>query len=401
MPHQLQTFRHELLQELQSIVQYWMRHTIDARHGGFYGSVDNNNMPVSGAPKGVVLHARILWTFATAYHITKDPAVLAVAARAYEYIRDHFTDTTYGGVYWSLDEDGQVLDNRKQIYGLAFCIYGCSAYAAATGNREALDYAIALYRLIEQHSLDKVNNGYIEAFAEDWGPLADQRLSAKDLNARKTMNTHLHIIEAYAALYTTWPDTSLLGSIENLLALISRYFIHHDTHHLRLFFDDHWNEQPDVISYGHDIEAAWLLLQCAEVTGNREWIDQYRQYAITLADAALRGMDADGGLWYEYHLHTGQLIKEKHWWPQAEAMIGCYNAWQITGDQSYLQQVYKTWQFIQSHIRDAVQGEWFWGVTEQYAIMPGQDKAGFWKCPYHNARACMELVQRIDAARVV
>lgn len=397
MHQSLQIFQQELKDELHKILQYWMQHTIDRKHGGFYGSVDNNNHPVPGAAKAVVLHARILWTFSVAYRKSEEKTLLEIADRAFDYILKKFNDREYGGVYWSVDEKGNMLEGRKQIYGLAFCIYGMSEYAAATSNKNALDYAIQLYTLIEKYSFDPLHNGYFEAFSREWASLNDLRLSAKDVNEKKTMNTHLHIVEAYAALYKVWPNENLQKRIQNLLKIIDTHFISYHTYHLRLFFDEQWNERVDVISYGHDIEAAWLLQQCAEIIAHKEWINKYQQHAIGLTTAAMRGLDKDGGLWYEYEQKTNHLVKEKHWWPQAEAMIGFFNAYQLTKDETYLKHAINSWNFIKLYLLDNTNGEWFWGVNEDYSIMQGQDKAGFWKCPYHNARACMEMSNRINS----
>ncbi len=394
--HLLKVYTDELTTELSAILSYWKQHAVDETNGGFWGKVNNLNVHDDTADKGVVLTARILWTFSAAFQLTGETADLGMAERAFHYLDQHFRDNLYGGVYWSVNAKGTMRDSRKQIYGLAFAIYGLSEYYAASGNREALTFAKDLYQTIEQHSFDVENNGYYEAFARNWQPLQDLRLSAKDANASKTMNTHLHIIEAYSNLYKVWKNEELKQKIANLLALFHEHFIHKDSGHLALFFSDAWLQQPDVISYGHDIEAAWLLLQCAETTGSQHWIPVYRQYAISIASAASEGIDTDGGMWYEYDPARQQLIKEKHWWVQAEAMIGFMNAWQISGDEKYLRQSLRAWQFIKQHILDKENGEWFWGVDEHYQIMPGEDKAGFWKCPYHNARACMELISRTD-----
>ena len=385
-------------EELSAIVHYWQQHTVDNTSGGFFGKINNANEPEAYAAKGVVLHARILWTFSAAYSFTNNKEQLAIAERAFHYLIKYFKDMEHGGVYWSVDYKGIMLESRKQVYGLAFTIYGMSEYYAASRNETALAFAKELYYAIEQHSFDKQHNGYFEAFARDWQPLHDLRLSAKDANWSKTMNTHLHIIEAYANLYKVWKEEKLKKKIENLLFLFHLHFIDMSSGHLRLFFDDAWNEQPDVISYGHDIEAAWLLLQCAEITGNEAWIKRHQQHALAIADAAAEGMDKDGGLWYEYEPQHDKLIKQKHWWPQAEAMIGFMNAWQITGNEIYLQQSLNAWRFTQQYLLDKENGEWFWGVDDANNVMPGEDKAGFWKCPYHNARACMEVVKRVDTA---
>jgi len=394
----LPDYKKEMQDELAAILHYWQQHTVDNNSGGFFGKINNINEPDTTAAKGVVLHARILWTFSAAYAFTNDHEHLAIAARAFNYLINYFKDNEYGGVYWSVDFKGNMLESRKQLYGLAFTLYGMSEYYAASQNETALAFAKELYNTIEQHSFDTKNNGYFEAFARDWQPLQNLRLSAKDANASKTMNTHLHIIEAYTNLYKVWKDEGLEAKVENLLLLFHQHFINKKSGHLILFFDDEWNEQPDVISYGHDVEAAWLLLQCAEIIGNEYWINIYKKHAQTIADAASEGLDKDGGLWYEYEPQHSKLIKQKHWWPQAEAMIGFMNAWQLTGNDNYLQQSLNAWHFTQQYILDKENGEWFWGLDDAYNIMPNEDKAGFWKCPYHNARACMEIIKRVDTS---
>lgn len=392
----LQRFSQEMNAELSAILHYWQQHTVDETNGGFWGKINNQNIPDVYAPKGVVLNARILWSFAAAYNFTQNQTYLQTAERAFYYLLSHFKDEEYGGVYWSVDYKGSRLETRKQIYGLAFAMYGMSEYYSVTQNEAASGFAEELFHTIEQYSFDTERNGYFEAFARDWKPLPDLRLSVKDANASKTANTHLHIIEAYANLYKTGQNQKVKERIENLLFLFDKFFINQQTHHLTLFFDDDWNEQPDVISYGHDIEAAWLLLQCAETIDNKHWISVYTNHAKALTDAAFEGLDEDGGMWYEYDFQHQKMIKQKHWWVQAETMIGYLNAYQITDDESYLQHSINAWKFVQKQIVDKQNGEWFWGVDETYQVMPNEDKAGFWKCPYHNSRACMEVMKRIE-----
>lgn len=394
----LQQYRSSVEKELENILQYWSTFCPDALNGGFYGKISNDNIADTSAPKGLVLHARILWTFSASIQRNPNAQHAAMAQRVFNYIKAHFYDYELGGVYWQVSANGEPVSTRKQIYALAFCLYGMSEYYAATQNTEALTLSINLYNTIEEHSYDAVHGGYFEAFARDWQPLDDLRLSAKDANEKKTMNTHLHIIEAYSNLYKYWPNEQLKQKIVALLNIFHTYMIDKSTGHLHLFFDEQWQVKPDVISYGHDIEAAWLLQECAEIAGNHDWTTLMKQHAITLANAAAEGLDADGGLWYEYEPGHNQLVKEKHWWPQAEAMVGFLNAWQLTGNPAYLKQSYNNWLFTSQYIIDKEKGEWFWGVNEDYSVMPGQDKAGFWKCPYHNARACMEIIKRIPAA---
>lgn len=390
----LKNLKSELNLELQSILSYWIDNTIDKKNGGFVGQIDYNNATNNEAEKGSVLNARLLWTFSAAYKITKNTDHLNTAKRAFEYISEHFYDTEFGGIFWSINADGTPKDTKNQIYALAFVIYGLSEYYSVTLDEEALKLAIALYSKIQEYSYDSKNGGYLEAFTRDWQPIEDLRLSEKDANEKKTMNTHLHIVEGYANLYKVWKDESLKTVIIDLLETIGNYFINTETGHLRLFFDENWIERKDVISYGHDIEAAWLLLQCAEIIGDENLIVNYKKYAIQIAEATIEGIDTDGGLWYEYDPEKNELTEEKHWWPQAELMIGYFTAWQISVEQEYLDIVFKNWDFTKTHIIDKENGEWFWGVLSDYSKMK-KDKAGFWKCPYHNGRACIELINRI------
>lgn len=394
MSEKLKQLKSAFENELDSILTYWSKNTIDNQNGGFIGQIDFNNHIIADSEKGSVLNARILWTFSASYQTTKNENHKKLAERAFEFLSEHFYDNQFGGLFWSINADKTPKDTKNQIYALAFAIYGLSEFYAISKNEKALEMAINLYSKIQDYSYDPVNKGYMEAFTRDWKPIDDLRLSEKDANEKKTMNTHLHIIEAYANLYKVWKNKTLQNSMIELLETIEKHFINTKTGHLRLFFDEKWIEKPDVISYGHDIEAAWLLQQCAEISEDKTLIAKYQKYAIQIAETTKKGIDSDGGLWYEYDPEKKELIAEKHWWPQAEALIGFYNAYQLTGKEEYLDIVYKNWEFTKKYILDKENGEWFWGVYSDYSVMQ-KDKAGFWKCPYHNGRACLELIQRI------
>jgi mannobiose 2-epimerase len=390
----LKQLKSELTTELDSILKYWSEHTLDNQNGGFIGQIDCNNHLIANAEKGSVLNARILWSFSASYQVTKNEEHKKLATRAFEFLSKYFYDAEFGGLFWSINADKTPKDTKNQIYALAFAIYGLSEYYVISKDEKALEIAINLYLQIQRHSYDSVNQGYLEAFTREWRPIADLRLSAKDANEKKTMNTHLHIVEAYANLFKVWKDKKLQDTIAELLETIEKHFINTETGHLRLFFNEEWLEKPDVISYGHDIEAAWLLLQCAEISEDENLIANYKKYAVQMAEVTQEGLDTDGGLWYEMDPKNNELIAEKHWWVQAEALIGFYNAYQLTCDEKYLDLVLKNWDFIKKHILDKENGEWFWGVYRDYSLIE-KDKAGFWKCPYHNSRACLELINRI------
>ncbi|MFA6401395.1 MAG: AGE family epimerase/isomerase [Salinivirgaceae bacterium] len=396
MENQLTTMKNELEQELhQNILNYWIKNTVDVKNGGFIGHINHYNVPNPTAPKGSVLNARILWTFSSAYRIFKNPEYFEMANRAYHYILQHFIDKKYGGVYWELDYLGNPLNPRKQIYALSFVIYGMVEYYRACGEQKALQTAIELYELIEKHSFDTKRNGYIEALSENWEKLADLRLSEKDANESKTMNTHLHILEAYTNLYRVYKDANLQKALENLIHLFLDKFIRTDTYHLNLFFDDDWNLKGDIISYGHDIESSWLLLEAAEVLGNSALIEKVKPVSVNMAKAVFPAIDSDGGMFAEKEPSHNKLDTDKHWWPQAEAVVGFYNAYQLTGELEFAQKSVNSWEFIKKHIIDYKNGEWIWRVNQQGITNDQDEKAGFWKCPYHNGRVCMEIFERI------
>ncbi|HEX8022255.1 AGE family epimerase/isomerase [Mucilaginibacter sp.] len=392
---QLATLSNELTDELKNILNYWLNHTVDEVNGGFWGKIDNGNQVTPDAAKGSVLNARILWSFSAAYNQNPDEAYLHAATRAYDYIKVCFVDDEFGGVYWSVNYKGDKLDTKKQVYANAFTIYALSEYYMASKLETVKEEAIGLYRLLVDKSYDQDKTGYFEAFTCDWQPLGDLRLSAKDANEKKTMNTHLHVLEAYTNLYRIWPDGELKQQIEVLINNFFDHFIDAEAGHLVLFFDEDWNRRSDTVSYGHDIEATWLLLEAAETIGNQEMIAKVKAICIAIAEATIQGLDTDGGLWYEYEPAGNHLIKEKHWWVQAEAIVGFYNAWQVNGNDKYLQLTLDNWAFVKDKILDKQNGEWFWGVRDDGSIMPGEDKAGLWKCPYHNSRACIEIINRI------
>jgi mannobiose 2-epimerase len=389
MKDDLKNYRTALQQELDNILQYWAQLVPDNANGGFFGQIDNNNNAEPDAAKGSVLNSRILWTFAAAEKF------LPIADRAYNYITEHFIDNEYGGVYWTVDANGHPLETKKQVYASAFALYAISEYYRLRRTEDAREKMLALYRTLVDKAFDKTNGGYWEAFLRDWSWTTNQRLSSKDANERKSMNTNLHVLEAFANLYTVWPDENLRMQIADLLEIFRTKIINQQSGHLNLFFDDEWNVRPDVISYGHEIEASWLLLEAATIIDDKKLIETFRAISLKLSDVAAQGLDADGGLWYEFDPQKNKLIKQKHWWPQAEAMVGYFNAWKISGDEKYLQRSLNSWKFVGSHILDKQNGEWFWGITE-FGEPMNEDKVGLWKCPYHNGRACLELIKRIN-----
>lgn len=393
MTDTLELFKKELSTELQNnILPFWENKMQDKYHGGFYGRITGEGTLEPNAPKGAIMHGRILWTFSAAYRILGRKKYLDIATRAKDYLLNHFYDMEYGGIYWSLNADGTPLDTRKQFYALGFAIYGLSEYNRATGDAKALEYAIKLFESIEEHSFDLANNGYFEASTRTWDSIEDMRLSEKDANEKKSMNTHLHILEPYANLYRVWNNPRLLKQLVNLINIFLDKIESAGTRHLGLFFDEKWEEKSrGIYSYGHDIEASWLLLEAALETKDKELIERVKMRTRKIADASLEGYRPDGSMIYERHA-DGSLDEERHWWVQAETVVGLYYLYKEYDDPKGLELAIKTWEYIKEHLIDRVKGEWFWSIFPDGTANRDDDKAGFWKCPYHNGRMCMEII---------
>ncbi len=379
---------------LENILPFWREHAVDHERGGFIAEMSNDLKPKPEAGKGLILNARILWTFSAAARFTGDPADRALADRAYGYLIDHFLDGDHGGYFWELDPGGKVVDATKKIYGQAFCAYALSEYHSAFDVPAALRHAIDVFHLIETHSRDPKHGGYGEALSRDWQPTADVRLSDKDMNERKSMNTHLHVLEGYTRLFQVWPEAELKSALVDLIGVFFAHIIDPQTNHFHHFFDDLWAPRSDSNTYGHDIEGSWLLCEAARAAGDPATIEAVRQAAVRIARSVLdEGVDRDGGLFYEGR--NGRIIdSNKEWWPQAEAVVGFLNAYQISHDEIFLEAAACCWDFIERQIIDRTHGEWFWRVDRQGTPDPIEPKISMWKCPYHNGRACLEIIHR-------
>jgi mannobiose 2-epimerase len=385
---------------LNDILPYWERNAPNPANGGFYGVVGPDNKPDASAPRGALLSARILWTCSAAYRLTKDPACLDMARRAKADLDHHFYDAKNGGLVWALKADGSILDARKIAYGQSFGIYGYSEYYRATGDRDALERAVALYRNMETHARDRANGGYREEFSADWKVLKARgfRSSAIGSTGDKSQNVHIHILEAYTNLYRAWPDESLRHDLCSLQDVLFDKILNASTHHLTLFLSEDWKAEDHAVSYGHDIEFSWLLVESAEVLNDPARLAKAKAAAMEIARVtAAEGVDKDGALFNEGG-PRGVTDGTKDWWPQAEAAVGFVNAWTISGDPKYFRLSRASWNFIETRLVDRKGGEWFWG-TDRAGNPEIRDKISFWKCPYHNSRACMELIARLEAAK--
>ncbi|MBB6461726.1 AGE family epimerase/isomerase [Flammeovirga kamogawensis] len=385
---------------INGILNYWMERTIDTKNGGFYGQISYNNIINAEADKGAIMHARILWTFASAYNLLKDERYLKIADYTYDYIKEHFLDKEYGGVFWMVDYKGNVVDDKKQVYANSFVIYAFAEYAKAAKTLEAKELALNIFDKIEEFAFDEVNNGYFEAYSREWFLLDDLRLSAKDMNEKKTNNTHLHVLEAYTTLYEVTKNEKVGKQLRNLIELFLNKILNPGTYHFKLFFDENWKLKSDEISYGHDIEGAWLLQEAAIQLGDQELLEQVKDAAVKIADVTIEeGIASDGAIINEGN-PSGVTDTDRHWWPQVEAMVGFINAYENTLDEKYLDTAKTLWNYALINIVNHEFGEWWWRVDENNQPNLEEDKVGPWKAPYHNGRACIEGIKRIEKLMV-
>lgn len=376
-----------------NILAFWIDKMQDTEHGGFYGQVDGNNILHPEANKGAILNARIMWTFSSAYRILKKKEYLDMAQRAFDYITAYFLDREYGGVYWELDYKGNPVSTKKQTYVQGFMLYGFSEFYRATGNKQALELAKEFFYLIEKCH-DNELGGYLEAYTQDWKPIEDMRLSDKDANEKKTMNTHLHVLEPYTNLCRVWHNEQLKAAQRRLIGIFTERILDKKTNHLNLFFDEEWNVKSTAISYGHDIEASWLLFEAADVLGDMDLLAEIKNISLNIANAASEGLEAEGSMIYEKD--GNHIDGDRHWWVQAESVVGYMYAYKNSKDIAYKEKVARIWNYIRNQIVDQDNGEWYWSRKEDGKINNKDDKAGFWKCPYHNGRMCMEMIEHFD-----
>ena len=361
----------------------------DEAHGGFYGYVDKELNVVPRADKGCILHARILWTFATAARLLGSEEYRRYADWAYEALK-LFEDPANGGVYWSITFDGKPSDTTKHTYCQAFAIYGLSAYYRLTGKEEALEKARGLYRIIEEKCT--VYNGYGEAYKADFSPESNEKLSENGVMATRTMNTLLHVLEAYVELHRAAPDEAVNRACRKALAIFLEKMYNREKHRLEVFYDDDYHPLLDMQSYGHDIESGWLLWDAAQEILREDELAPCRAMCLDLIRSVRERAFTDHGLKNEWV--NGEVSELRIWWVQAETMLGFAEAWELTKEESWLRDLRTQWDTIQRMIVDPrPNGEWYWSVLEDGSLTD-RPMVEEWKCPYHNSRMCLRIMEK-------
>lgn len=379
-----------------NILPFWIKYTVDHEHGGFYGALTNDLQVLNHVPRSAILCARILWTYSAAYRLFKNAEYLTMAQHAYVYLTQRFGDTQFGGVYWLLNAAGEPENDRKQIYAQAFAIYGLTEYYRATGLADSLTWAKKLFELIETHSYDATYGGYLEACNRQWGPIADWRLSSQEPNCPKSMNTLLHVMEAYTNLARVWPNDTLRARLRQLISVVLDQVIDSQTWHFKLFFATDWQALPAHLSYGHDIEGSWLLQEAAEVLAEPALLARAKAAALHMAQAVYTEAILPDGSILDSRQPDGAPASMKEWWVQAEAVVGFLNAYQLSGQPHFWEAAQRCWQFIDTYLVDREHGEWIKGLNLKNKPNAYHPKTGPWECPYHNGRACMEVFTRLS-----
>jgi mannobiose 2-epimerase len=391
-------FRQDIQLELKELLSWWTSNMVDHGYGGFYGRMSGGGVLYPEAEKGIILNTRLLWTFSSAaISLDHDTDLIQMATRSFRYLKKYFYDHKLGGFYWNLDYQGQVVDGTKQIYAQAFAIYALCAYYDLTNDADALKIAWDTVERIERFSRDQKKEGYFNVCDRTWNVLEDVALSEKDEPAAKIMNTHLHVLEAYTKLYLTDPKPTNEKLLNYILEIYGNNIYDANSNHCIIYLNEDWIPLTKEISFGHDIESSWLMMEAAESLGNAKIIHTISDIALALASITLEeGRDQEGGIFEKTDPEGKEIEKNKHWWPQAEAVVGFLNAYQISGEHNYMEAALTSWQFIKKYFRDHENGEWHWMINEKGAPVLSEDKAGPWKAPYHNVRMCLEVLKRLN-----
>ena len=381
---------------LHTIIPFW-KNLRDNEHGGYYGWLGYDLALDKKAVKGCILNSRITWFFANAYTLLKDESLLNEAKHGFAFMKDYCFDKENGGIYWSITYDGKPEDTTKHTYNQAFCIYALSSYYEASKDEEALAMAKELFHIIEEKCTDEV--GYLEAFDREFHLIENDKLSENGVIADKTMNTLLHVFEAYTELYRVSKDAEVKKRLEWILDTIADKIYNPRLHRQEVFFDKNYNSILDLHSYGHDIETAWLLNRGVDVLGEEAYQKKMGPIIDDLT-AQVYKVAFDGHS-LANECEKGVVNTHRIWWVQAETVIGFLNGYQRNPEKKeYLEAAKSEWQFIKDYVIDKREGsEWFWEVDENGKPYPDRPIVEPWKCPYHNGRMCIEVIRRdIDVA---
>lgn len=382
---------------LKNIMPFWVKYAFDPKNDGFNGALLNNLVQNNEVPRSAILCTRLLWTFSYSARLIGNEIYRSSADKAFQILKNTFWDDTYGGFYWSVDQFGLPAKTEKFHYAQAFAIYGLSEYYRICKDPQVLNMAKQLFHLLESKAHDPKYGGYFEACDCFWNLLPDSRLSERDLKAEKSMNTMLHIMEAFTNLSIVWDDPTLKLRHKEVQEIFLQKIYDPEAGHLRLFFDQNWNPITDDVSYGHDIEASWLMMEAAELNGNPVLLEKSIKAAKHLAETTYQeGLDELGYVHYDGNKNGPFKDEPISWWPQVEGMVGFLNAYQFTAEKKYLHVVVQLWSFIRNFLVDQDHGDLYKQLNPDLSPDHKVYKLGPWEGPYHQVRAFLEVLHRLD-----
>ncbi len=382
----------EVLQ--QNILKFWIDHAIDRQYGGMIGWLDRQGNPIPPGTKSLVQQTRVVWTFSAAYERYPQPVYKDVATHTLKFLREKMWDAKRGGFYWLVERDGRVKDDKKHLYGQSFAVYGLAEYARVFNDARARQEALKLFQLIDRKAHDDVQGGYREAFSVDWLPLKDDPTIGG--HGRKSMNTHIHLLESFTTLYKASKDQRVRARVEELLHLCTRKIVDSQQGYARMFFTDDWKPSDgETSSYGHDIELSWLMTEAAEALGRPRDPEVLRASSALVEHTLRDGFDREHGGIYDEGPYTGPpKSKRMVWWVEAEGLVGLFNAFQLTGKQDYRDRFEQQARYVLDHFVDREYGEWFRYIEPDGKV--AGNKTDDWKAPYHHSRACLEAIERLE-----
>lgn len=378
---------------VDDLVPFWLA-LLDRFHGGHYTRMDERGTIDRKAPKSTVFVARLLWFLSTVGRALGHAQCLEQAARTQSFLLTRLRDGAHGGLFWSVTHEGRPADTVKHLYAHAFGIYGLSAHAIATGNAESLGAAKELFVLLESR-LRRPDGCYAESFDAAWRPIEDRRIAWHGGVATITANAHLHLVEAYTTLLRAWPSAGPRAALHDLVRLMLDRFVKPDGTGLHPALDGALEPLPGPPSYGHDIEASWLLEAAGDALDDPALRQRLRTVAAAMAQAAATGGQLrDGGFLSSPVRADATTLPPRVWWVQAEAVVGLVNAAQRGANRDMMSRAEAAWRFIERAMIDRERGDWFEAVDADGRPIPGRLKVGPWKEPYHQGRACLEIARR-------
>ncbi|MCL2286629.1 MAG: AGE family epimerase/isomerase [Firmicutes bacterium] len=379
-----------------NLMKWWAENTVDEKNGGFYGAVKYDNSPDETADRFIVLNARLIWTYSACYETTGNEKYKELAERAYRYVTTYFYDEKYGGFYTWVNYKGEPVATHKFTYGNAFAVYGLSEYARVFNCGEAKKLAQETVKLLDDNMWDAQYGGYHETASRQWHYTPNVTMLISDTRVQKTMNTHLHMVEAYTNLLRIDDSKKLRSRVRELLYLIMNKILNRDNWHFYLFQARDWTPITPDLTLGHDIEGSWLLYETAEILGEPEALEDTRKVAVNMARAAYDdGIAPNGGMHTEYHPRERRYSANFSWWEQNEAVVGFLNAYQLTKEEKFLDAALAALECIDKYFIDRSLGGWYAWVNDDGTPQNHRNKSDGYTCPYHNARMSIEIIKRL------